>query len=78
MYIGGLYVEKMPCDCGAPYAETYVDENGKIGCTLHMPRSENALDVNGCVTYPIYDTICDDRDDLQMVCTRCGIDATKF
>lgn len=73
MYIGGLLVDKLPCDCGAPFAETYVDTNtGEIGITLHPPELREKGNPAPLIFKQHENP---ERDDLEMRCTRCGIQA---
>lgn len=80
MYIGGLIVNEKPCNCNAPFAETYVTTTGKIGVILWEGITEKHEDDK-----MLYDTNPDneeqgeiERDDLGMRCTRCGVDAIMF
>jgi hypothetical protein len=66
MKIGGLIVDKLPCDCGAPYAETCVDIDGTIKVRLHR------VNIDGSDNRTIFFETSYDGDDLGMVCTRCG------
>lgn len=68
IYIGGLTLDTMPCNCNAPFAETGVDENGVVHVTLW--RVQHPEENNGSIV--LYNGEHDDLDDLNMVCTRCG------
>jgi len=70
MYIGGLEITKRPCKCNAHFAETFVDNDGNIGVIIWndvTETSENAV--------MLYNSEPDATmmDDLNMVCTRCGL-----
>jgi hypothetical protein len=66
MYIGGLLVDKLPCNCNAPYAQTGMDNDGTIRVILH--------DVTNGRNVQLFSNINPENglDDLNMVCTRCG------
>jgi hypothetical protein len=68
MYIGGLHIEELACNCHAPYIETCMDENDNIkAIMMHVFDFEKLVTIESIKLQSVYDI-----DDLNMICSRCG------
>jgi hypothetical protein len=68
MYIGGLIVKALKCNCNAPFIESGLGEDGKVYIAIHDIFNEEGENRT------IFTTMLPDEsmDCLEMLCTRCG------
>jgi len=69
-YIGGLIVAHKPCNCNAPFIETFERGDGQWGVIVWAKGDDNP---EGTL-HTLYDPMPDEMDNLAMVCSRCGRD----